>query len=748
MATRILLRRDTSANWTSANPTLSAGEMGVESDTNLIKIGRNVNGTLQSWSQLPYLNVTPSDLSSTLNDYLETSLRGVADGVAALDSNGFVPVEQLPPLVKVTVNSVANQAARLALVAEPGDIAIQTDNGASYVLSDSPASTNDNWKEFGAGNEKVQDIISTTILDGTGLDKSYNDDLGTLTLSIDSTVATLDGAQTLTTKTINLSHNTISGTISQFNTALSDGSFVTLDGVETLTNKTLTSPILNTPQIQTINNGNVVITVPGTTGTLILESQAHDYTDTEITALGIAIASDISDAISSVTTNGSLSGTTFSGTISLPSTTSIGDITATQIGYLSTISSNVQSQIETKAPNANPTFTGTVTLPGDPGSALQAATKQYVDSVAEGLHVHAAAVAATTENINLSTDVENGDTLDGVVLATGNRILVKNQTTASQNGIYVVSASGAPTRALDFDSPAEIDGGDFIFVTGGTVNDNTGWVQTNVVGTVGSDPLQFTQFAGYGTITAGTNIIVNGNQVSTVSNPTFSSAIIGDVSNTEIQYIAGVTSSIQSQIDSKAPSSSPTFTGTVSGITKSMVGLGNVDNTSDANKPVSTATQSALDLKANLASATFTGTVIVPAPTVSGSAVTKAYVDDVANSLALSEIIPFDDLSGRFNGSKSRFTLTHRGSVFTVGNPLRLLISINGIIQVLGNRDDHWLSPIPADGFYIDADGMVQFGEPVQAGSKFEGRYMVGQPTAGIKKSRYPFRAVDILLGA
>lgn len=81
------------------------------------------------------------------------------------------------------------------------------------------------------------------------------------------------------------------------------------------------------------------------------------------------------------------------------------------------------------------------------------------------------------------------------------------------------------------------------------------------------------------------------------------------LSTTELNYVDGVTSSIQTQIDTKAPINSPTFTGTVSGVTKSMVGLGNVDNTSDANKPISTATQTALDLKAPLANPTFTGTV-------------------------------------------------------------------------------------------------------------------------------------------
>ncbi len=79
------------------------------------------------------------------------------------------------------------------------------------------------------------------------------------------------------------------------------------------------------------------------------------------------------------------------------------------------------------------------------------------------------------------------------------------------------------------------------------------------------------------------------------------------LSTTELNYVDGVTSAIQTQIDLKAPLASPTFTGTVSGITKTMVGLGNVDNTSDASKPISTLTQAALDLKLDLAGGTMTG---------------------------------------------------------------------------------------------------------------------------------------------
>jgi len=191
---------------------------------------------------------------------------------------------------------------------------------------------------------------------------------------------------------------------------------------------------------------------------------------------------------------------------------------------------NLTSDLAAKAALSGATFTGAVVLAADPSTALGAATKQYVDSLAEGLHVHASVVAATTANITLATAVENGDTLDGVTLATGNRILVKNQSTASENGIYVVAASGAPSRATDFDAPAEIDGGDFVFVTGGTVNDNTGWVQTNIVGTVGTDAIAFSQFAGAGTVTAGTNVSVTGNQVSVINDPTFSGVVTASAS--------------------------------------------------------------------------------------------------------------------------------------------------------------------------------------------------------------------------
>ena len=108
------------------------------------------------------------------------------------------------------------------------------------------------------------------------------------------------------------------------------------------------------------------------------------------------------------------------------------------------------------------------------------------------------------------------------------------------------------------------------------------------------------------------------------------------LSTIELNYVDGVTSAIQTQIDTKAPIASPTFTGTVSGITKAMVDLGNVDNTSDANKPVSTAAQTALDLKAPLASPALTGTPTAPTASAGNNSTqvaTTAYADAAVASL-------------------------------------------------------------------------------------------------------------------
>ncbi len=151
---------------------------------------------------------------------------------------------------------------------------------------------------------------------------------------------------------------------------------------------------------------------------------------------------------------------------------------------------------------AGGTMTGDLTLAGDPTNALHAAPKQYVDAKVAGLSWKQAARAATTVAGTLATSFENGDTVDGVVLATGDRILIKNQAAPAENGIYVVAASGAPARASDADAGAELVNAT-VYVSEGTANADTQWTcTTNAPITAGVTSLAFAQISTAGTVFA------------------------------------------------------------------------------------------------------------------------------------------------------------------------------------------------------------------------------------------------------
>ena len=155
---------------------------------------------------------------------------------------------------------------------------------------------------------------------------------------------------------------------------------------------------------------------------------------------------------------------------------------------------------------------------GTPTDDAHAATKGYVDAARSGLDVKQSVRAATTAPINLASDLEAGDTLDtNVTLVAGNRVLVKDQSTASENGIYVVQASGAAVRATDFDSNAEVTPGAFTFVEEGTANADSGWVvSTNGTINVGVSAINWAQFSGAGQITAGDGLTKAGNTINAV----------------------------------------------------------------------------------------------------------------------------------------------------------------------------------------------------------------------------------------
>ena len=155
----------------------------------------------------------------------------------------------------------------------------------------------------------------------------------------------------------------------------------------------------------------------------------------------------------------------------------------------------------------------TITNLADPVNTQDAATRGFVEATSQGLDVKDSCVAATTGNITISTALNNGDTLDGVTLSTNDRVLVKDQSTASENGIYVVGSS--PARAADLAAGSDA-AGMFTFIEQGTVNADNGFVCTSNKGSAvtGTNNLTFAQFSGAGQITTADGLQKSGNTIS------------------------------------------------------------------------------------------------------------------------------------------------------------------------------------------------------------------------------------------
>ena len=116
-------------------------------------------------------------------------------------------------------------------------------------------------------------------------------------------------------------------------------------------------------------------------------------------------------------------------------------------------------------------------------------------------------------------------------------------------------------------------------------------------------------------------------------------------------------------------------------------------------------------------------------------------------STAFPDIINLDNLQYKFDGVESRFLPTAQGVTQVISNPFTLLLSVNGIIQSVNLPEYVWGTPFTMDGFMVDSDGYIAFSEVPPAGSTFFARIMAG-PTTNSSNNTYPFRAMDILLGA
>ena len=632
MATvRLQLRRGTAAQWTSANPTLAAGEMGVETDTRKVKVG---DGTT-SWTSLDYVASDTPAISEIAQDAINDAFVA-GTGITKSYNDGSNTI------------TVAVDTSVIATKAELAEVS--------------------------------QDSVNDAIVAGIGLDKVYNDADNTITLDIDSTVATLTGTQTLTNKTLTSPViNTPTGIVksdvglgnvdntSDANKPVSTATQTALDLKANLASPTLTG----TPTAPTANAGTNTTQIATTefVGTAVnnLVGGAPGLLDT-LNELAAAINDDenfagtVTAEIASVNNNV---------TAHINNTTSVHGISDTaNLVYISDSRLSDErtpldnSVVTSKIANGNVTTAKIENLAVTTEKINNLAVtdaKLAADSVVTSKiandaisTVKIADLAVTSEKIANSAitnekidalSVTEGKIADGSITSAKlqNSSVIESKiadsavTTGKISDISITTAKIADLAVTEAKIASDS-------VTSDKLADNA--ITSDKI----ADANILTAKIADGNITTEkiSNSAITTDKINAlavtegkIADGSVTSAKIanGTIVDADINNSAAIAQSkvadLTSDLALKAPLASPTFTGTVSGITKSMVGLGNVDNTSDANKPVSTATQTALDLKANLASPTFTGTVVLPSTTSIGTVTNTeiGYLDGVTSSV-------------------------------------------------------------------------------------------------------------------
>ena len=417
----------------------------------------------------------------------------------------------------LNTNSGTNTGSITIADGANNDITI-TPNGTGKLVLNNPYinGTSDTLAEF------IYDTVGGAITSGTGITVTNNDGGNTSTVNITNTTVTAGGYGSTTaipTFTVNAQGQLTAAGTENISTTLNIAGDTGTDAIAHLTD-TLT--FTGGEGIDTTVTNNV-LTIAGEDATTSNKGIAS-FETANFTVTSGAVATKNITLGTSTLTNGSTT-TTLGGLLQL-------DVDNLRIDGNSIISTDTNGGI-TLDPNgtghisASNALIKDVATPVDPNDA---ANKAYVDAVAEGLHIHASVQAATTAAITGSVTYDNGtsgvgatlttdtpiNTLDGYSLVNGDRILIKNQANTGHNGIYIRTSSTVFTRAADFNTVAEIASGDFLFVSNGTVNGKTGWVNTSKSITVGTTAVVFEQFSGAGTYIAGSGLAFTGNTIDIV----------------------------------------------------------------------------------------------------------------------------------------------------------------------------------------------------------------------------------------
>ena len=550
MSTIIQIKRTTTANLPS---TLEQGELSYIYDTSSTDTDAGGNGGRIYIGDPTSNSNTPIKIGGKYYTDLMEHSHGTLTASAALlvDSNKKIN-ELLVDNITIDGNAITSTNTN-------GDITVTPNGTGKSVITNIYTDASTSLQEY------IEDISGGSVTAGEGIDVAYDDAAGTTTISGEDATVTNKGIASFATADFGVSSGAVSLSDTVVKTVTSDSGAMTPSSHR--------FSILGGEGMDVTHSG-TTITVAGEDATVTNKGVASfataDFAVTSgavtIKALGVANGQIAADAVngdkiadnaidSEHITNGSVDNGHLAGGIAnaklandgitIGSTdTSLGDtITAltamTQIDVDNlTLNGNTLSSSDTNGDvNLTPNGTGTVVVPsgyeGRAGFTSQSlVNKTYVDQVANGLDVKASVRVATTANLasnynnsagTLTASSNGAIAIDGVTLVLNNRVLVKDQTTATQNGFYKVTTVGSGsaafvlTRTPDANEASEITGGAFTFVEEGTANADNGYVAThNGTPTLGTDNITFDQFSGAGQISAGAALTKNGNTIDVV----------------------------------------------------------------------------------------------------------------------------------------------------------------------------------------------------------------------------------------